>query len=87
MTRPRKKSRRKRDSNPGSSALEEDALTTRPTWRSAGMVAVVGWLLSLCLLVDFEHPSNKPLRQVYTSCHTEKEAADQYFMSHPVTVY
>ena len=34
MTRPRKKSRRKRDSNPGSSALEADALTTRPTRRS-----------------------------------------------------
>ena len=33
MTRPRKKSRRKRDSNPGSSALEADALTTRPTRR------------------------------------------------------
>ena len=29
-----KKSRRKRDSNPGSSALEADALTTRPTRRS-----------------------------------------------------
>ena len=28
------KSRRKRDSNPGSSALEADALTTRPTRRS-----------------------------------------------------
>ena len=34
MTRPRKKSQRKRDSNPGSSALEADALTTRPTRRS-----------------------------------------------------
>ena len=33
MTRPRKKSRCKRDSNPGSSALEADALTTRPTRR------------------------------------------------------
>ena len=33
MTRPRKKSRRKWDSNPGSSALEADALTTRPTRR------------------------------------------------------
>ena len=33
MTRPRKKSRRKRDSNPGPSALEVDALTTRPTRR------------------------------------------------------
>ena len=29
-----KKSRRKRDSNPGSPALEADALTTRPTRRS-----------------------------------------------------
>ena len=35
MTRPRKKSRHKRDSNPGSSALETDALTTRPTRRCA----------------------------------------------------
>ena len=35
MTRPRKKSRRQRDSNPGSSALEADVLTTRPTRRSA----------------------------------------------------
>ena len=33
MTRPRKKSRRKPDSNPGSSALEADALTTRPARR------------------------------------------------------
>ena len=32
-TRPRKKSRLQRDSNPGSSALEADALTTRPTRR------------------------------------------------------
>ena len=35
VTRPRKKSRRKRDSNPGPSALEADALTTRPTRRSS----------------------------------------------------
>ena len=34
MTRPLEKSRRKRDSNLGSSALEADALTTRPTRRS-----------------------------------------------------
>ena len=33
MSRPRKKSRRKRESNPGSSALEVDALITRPTRR------------------------------------------------------
>ena len=33
MTRPRKKSRRKRDSNPGPPALQADALTTRPTRR------------------------------------------------------
>ena len=36
MTRPRKKSRLQRDSNPGPSALEADALTTRPTRRSRG---------------------------------------------------
>ena len=36
MTRHRKKSRRKWDSNPGPSALEADALTTRPTRRSEG---------------------------------------------------
>ena len=37
MTRPpKKKSRRKRDSNPGPCALEADALTTRPTRRSKG---------------------------------------------------
>ena len=36
MTRPLKKSRCKRDSNPGSSAFEEDALTTRPTRRYLG---------------------------------------------------
>ena len=35
MTRPRKKSRLKRDSNPGSSALEADPLTSRPTRRSS----------------------------------------------------
>ena len=35
------KSRRKRDSNPGSSALEEDALTTRPTRRSGQGLATV----------------------------------------------
>ena len=34
MTRPLKKSRNKRDSNPGSSALESDASTTSPTRRS-----------------------------------------------------
>ena len=33
MTRPPKKSRRKRESNPGSSSLEADALTTWPTRR------------------------------------------------------
>ena len=33
MTRPEKKSRRKRDSNPGSSAPEADSLTTRPARR------------------------------------------------------
>ena len=42
MTRPRKKSRRKRDSNAGPSALEVDALTTRPTRRS------VAWYTWAC---------------------------------------
>ena len=41
MTRPRKKSRRKRESNPGSSALEADALTTRPTRRLHGSTSAV----------------------------------------------
>ena len=36
MTRPRKKSWRKLDLNPGPPALEADALTTRPTRRSNG---------------------------------------------------
>ena len=38
MTRPRKKPRRKRDSNPVTSALEADALTTKPTRRSGERV-------------------------------------------------
>ena len=37
-----KKSRRKRDSNPGSSDLEADALTTRPTRQSCRCVRAVG---------------------------------------------
>ena len=52
ITRPRKKSRRKRDPNPGSSALEADALTTTPTrrWlhnkeRRQSPSAVTGWNL------------------------------------------
>ena len=43
MTRPRKKSRRKRDSNPGPSALEADALTTRPTRRSPWRLERTCW--------------------------------------------
>ena len=39
MTRPGKKSHRRWDSNPGSSALEADALTTRPTRRYVSSVA------------------------------------------------
>ena len=47
MTRPRKKSRRKRDSNPGPSALEADALTTRPTrrWWTKGVLTTVNTAL------------------------------------------
>ena len=37
MTRPRKNPVENRDSNPGPSALEADALTTRPTRRSAAL--------------------------------------------------
>ena len=61
MTRPRKKSRRKRDSNPGSSALEVGALTTWPTRRSehteeshvekAVVVVVVVLLLAVVVVV------------------------------------
>ena len=44
MTRPRQKSRRKRDSNPGSSPLEADALATRPTrWSDAEESGGDGW--------------------------------------------
>ena len=45
MTRPRKKSRRKPDSNLGPSALEADALTTRPTRR--GPESASGWITPL----------------------------------------
>ena len=41
----RKKSRRKRDLNPGPSALETDALTTRPT-RRPEITAPVDWALN-----------------------------------------
>ena len=51
MTRPRKKPRCKRDSNPGSYALEEDALTARPTRRwergDNGRWAVINVILIL----------------------------------------
>ena len=43
------KSRRKRDSNPGSSALEADALTTRPTRRFGSHLSVVCLFVG-CLL-------------------------------------
>ena len=41
MTRPRKKSRRKRDSNPGSPAPEADAFTIRPARRSTPLLMTV----------------------------------------------
>ena len=40
-----KKSRRRRESNPGSSALEADALTTRPTRRTANWGPVASQIL------------------------------------------
>ena len=59
------KSRRRRDSNPGSSALEVDALTTRPTRRYPAWAVfychnhhslVVGWLLNsfMTITADIE---------------------------------
>ena len=67
----RKKSRRKRDSNPGPSALEADALTTRPTRRFFNdeeclpLVSVskgCAYLLTyLCPSLPMEHrPSTTP---------------------------
>ena len=61
MTRPRKKSRRKRDSNPGSSALGADTLTTRRTRRlipggvprEAHMHALISHTLSVVTMVDY----------------------------------
>ena len=47
MTRPRKNPVARRDSNPGPSSLEADALTTRPTRRSASRNCVT---LSVVLL-------------------------------------
>ena len=53
MTRPRKKSRRKRDSNPGSSPLEADALTTRPTRQSP--LQALRYQLQLKLPLQLKH--------------------------------
>ena len=47
MNRPRKKSRRKLDSIPGSSALEADALTTRPTRLLGGEEGCPHWAKTL----------------------------------------
>ena len=66
MTRPRekKKSRRKRNSNPGSSALEADAVTTRPTrrWgvRKGTSSVLPARPLRLITSVIFAHDSTAP---------------------------
>ena len=93
MTRPPKKSRRKRDSNPESSTLEADALTTRPTRRSGnsgkGSIQVHvchdtrGELLLLVgCLTSQQHATVSQGRictDNFTCCHTEMEAADPTF--------
>ena len=64
MTRPRKKSRRKRDSNPGPSALEEDVLTTRPTrrWLDGGGGGGEG-CFDDCFLVASLHSNKQSVSQ------------------------
>ena len=59
MTRPQEKSRRKRDSNPGSSALEADALTTRPTRRSVSVDPSLRYTRMLS-----NQPTNKQLKEL-----------------------
>ena len=87
-----KKSRRKRDSNPGPSALEADVLTTRPTRRSAigrhHLFAVDVWACLLaCLLACLTSQQHASVSQGricsdnFKSCHTEMKVADQTF--HP----
>ena len=60
-----KKSRRKRDSNLGSSALEADALTTRPTRRSTGTE-------------DVTHIQGQRMSHTYRDrgCHTDTRTKD-----------
>ena len=55
-TRPQKYPRRKRDSNLGSSALEADALTTRPTRRSPTAVLLTGGSGRLAWNIIQQHP-------------------------------
>ena len=70
MTRPRKKSRRKRDSNPGSSALEADALTTWPKRRGFFFVVFVFvfCFVLFCFVFSFlpyeEHRPSTTLRRL-----------------------
>ena len=71
MTRPRKKSRRKRDSNPGPSALEADALTTRPTrrWSPGGASGSnqSGNTSRTALLIKFRKSLSLGVERAYTT--------------------
>ena len=70
MTRPRGKSRRKWDSNPGSSALEADALTTRPTrWPAVDKTAIT-WRDELTgCLIPVLMQSGRCEYEMMQSCH------------------
>ena len=63
------KSRRKRDSNPGSSAVEVDALTTRPTRRREirAIDTCFPWSLSLLLLLCGQLPNSFLTRKIPVS--------------------
>ena len=82
------KSWRKQDSNPGSSALEGGALTTRPTRRSCERDRERGrWKREVvCLLVSCLQSQQQPsvsqgpiCTDNFTCCHTEVEVADPTF--------
>ena len=67
----REKSRRKRDSNPGSFALEADALTTRPTrqWRGRdewNVDIIVFWKGTTSMMLNYSAP--RPCKLCQCAC-------------------